>query len=618
MESEHRGRDYFAPKRGSTTAEQEGESQQTGEPQHVRPPFGMSSTGMNSHMGSYFHLSKLRRRSASTEDIRVNPLSRGDDTSRRSSVHGVPPANHHDSNGSGGPSSAAATPARVETPGGGPRTRRARFKAMSLPPISRRPSVDEHQPPFSTAGVGNGARVDGFVLGPPIEGIEEVSVGAAAGSTRESSTPPPPRESPHMLNIQIPGPSVPANPVSSPRRAHHPQLSIALPPPTFAPPPGTKAAARTHDAPITTTTDMPPPMFQQRLYQAQAPPTPLGWDAPWRERDQGMFGRPRGAKAHQHSHHHHHRGQRDSGFAVEDPWLQPFEETAYEDTSEASREESPRSPCVGRTRRQRGAVGSDSSGPLFTLSEKSGGRRQTSGRGRTERALTKWAALRRSAVKNPPGTRRTKIREYLMYDARSTLYLRLLTLVGIATSLGIGCKLFLLEQESDLDGILGSAPILSISYGSVSSIHCLLIMYREAFGKPIGLWGLRSKMTWVCLDLFFIALWYVRWFPRLVSANPLPRSSDLSLTISDYMSSPLQCAKNPWWTSNDYIIPLPEVITRSSQKDDMCNRQAALIAFVLVTLIMYVVNIIISLFRIFERLSTVAKSYEQSRVGQLV
>jgi hypothetical protein len=104
-----------------------------------------------------------------------------------------------------------------------------------------------------------------------------------------------------------------------------------------------------------------------------------------------------------------------------------------------------------------------------------------------------------------------------MYDARSTLYLRLLTLVGIATSLGIGCKLFLLEQESDLDGILGSAPILSISYGSVSSIHCLLIMYREAFGKPIGLWGLRSKMTWVCLDLFFIALWYVRWFPRLVS-----------------------------------------------------------------------------------------------------
>lgn len=498
MESEHLGRDYFASKRGSTTgvpAEAEAE-QQTGETQHVRPPFGMSSIGVNSHMGSYFH---LRRRSASTEDFR-NRMPRADDTSRRSSVHGLPA--NHDSNGSG-TTSAAATPARVETPGVGPRTRRARFKAMSLP-ISRRASVDEHQLPFSTtASAGTNTRVDGFVLGPPIEGIGEESMQGTAGSTGMRT--PETLESPRVLSVQIPTEGSAA--MAPPRRTHHPQLSIALPPPAFAPPPGTKAAARTHDAPITTTTDMPPPMFQQRLYQAQAPPTPLGWDAPWRERDQGMFGRPRGARAHQHSHHHHHRGQRDSGFAVEDPWLQPFEETAYEDASEASREESPRSPCVGRTQRQRGAVGSDSSGPLFALSEKPGRRRP--GNGRTERALTKWAALRRSAVKNPPGTRRTKIREYLMYDARSTLYLRLLTLVGIATSLGIGCKLFLLEQESDLDGILGSAPILSISYGSVSSIHCLLIMYREAFGKPIGLWGLRSKMLWVCLDLFFIALWYV-------------------------------------------------------------------------------------------------------------
>lgn len=92
----------------------------------------------------------------------------------------------------------------------------------------------------------------------------------------------------------------------------------------------------------------------------------------------------------------------------------------------------------------------------------------------------------------------------------------------------------------------------------------------------------------------------------------------MSLTISDYMSTPLQCSSvNPWWTSNDYSISLPSVITRSSQKDDMCNRQAALIAFVLFSLIMYVFGMVISLFRIFVRLSTVAKSYEQNR-SQLV
>jgi hypothetical protein len=85
------------------------------------------------------------------------------------------------------------------------------------------------------------------------------------------------------------------------------------------------------------------------------------------------------------------------------------------------------------------------------------------------------------------------------------------------------------------------------------------------------------------------------------------------------MSSPLQCSSlNPWWTTGTYTITLPEVITKSRQKDKMCDRQAALIGFVLFTLIMYVINMVISLFRIFERLSTVAKSYEKSRVGQLV
>lgn len=532
MESEHLGRDYFTSKRGSTTGvaaagEEQEQQQAAGEAAYTRPPFGMSS-GTQSHMGSYFHLPKLRRRSASNEDVRI--VAR-EDTSRRSSVHGHEAATTTTSGSGSGTPLKVDTPSFAGPPGAGPRTRRARFKAMSLP-ISRRQSTDEvHHPPGSVgpgtvAGGAARGHVDAFVLGPPIEGIgEEVSVQGTTGTgSRTQSTT---HESPRPLTVQIPNTTT-TTPVASPRRGHHPQLSIALPPPTFAPPPGTKAAAAAalfeaahHRAPITATNDMPPPMFSERMYQAQAPPTPLGWDAPWRERDHA-----RGGREHHRHHHHHqhqqqphgHRGQRDSGFAVEDPWLQPFEET-YE-VSEASREESPRSThtaAAAERRHGRRVGGSDSSGPLFGgTSEKTGNRsRSRSRRRRGERTMTKWAALRRSAVKNPPGTRRTKVREYLMFDARSTLYLRLLTLVGIATALGLGCKLFQLEQESDLDGILGSAPILSISYGSVSSIHCLLIMYREAFGKPIGLWGLRSKMLWVCLDLFFIALWYVprRLFP---------------------------------------------------------------------------------------------------------
>ena len=684
-ESEHLGKDYFASKRGSAMGEPDVEMQQVEHEQGTipsRPPFGMLSSNIHSHMGSYFHLpGKLRRRSASNEDIRK---MKQDDTSRRSSVHGFTPA------GETLPSlttvSAAPTPPRVETPGGPARTRRARFKAMSLP-ASRRQSTDgtharpaapshAHDPPFSlTTGSQEPLTtlkeqshlppVDGFSLGPPIAGIQDAAgplssimgtAGASsqhtAGSVPAPSTPPSKMvESPQMLQLELPSVSesaIEAPPMTSPRRAHHPQLSITMPPPVFVPASGPTSSVNqptstTRHAPTTTTTDMPPPMFQQRMYQAQAPPTPHGWEAPWREHDHGLHGRkhesrnPRGPLERVPQHAHRHRGM-----IVEDPWLQPFEETAFECDEYGGVSPNGHSPThsreeEGRRSRQRqaGAGSSDSSEPLSGISEKSGrrlaggnsiqGRRLRYGKkgnaGATERALTKWAALRRSHVKNGPGTRRTRLREFLMFDARSTLYLRMLTLVGVVSALGLGCKLFQLEEQADLDGILGSAPILSISYGSVSVIHCLIVMYREAFGRPIGLWEVRSKMLWVCLDLFFIALWYAfRTPPWVIPTDPLhlARSSDLSLTISDYMSTPLQCSSvNPWWTSNDYSISLPSVITRSSQKDDMCNRQAALIAFVLFSLIMYVFGMVISLFRIFVRLSTVAKSYEQNR-SQLV
>ncbi|GHJ83935.1 hypothetical protein NliqN6_0337 [Naganishia liquefaciens] len=662
-ESEHLGKDYFASKRESIVGQPDVEMQEDDHEEAMmssRPPFGTMISNSQSHRGSYFHLpGKLRRRSASNDDIRN---TKQDDSSRRSSVHGMSAVGEmlHGITSM----SAAATPSRGDTPGGPAKTRLGRFKAMSTP-ASRRQSTDGthgrpavsghvqvHDPPFSSISGSqelsmttlqkhsNLPQIDAFSLGPPITGIQDAAAPSpftsntnepsgrhATGSAVLTTTPLSNLvESPQMLQLELPSASENAATVQpvSPRRAH-PKLSITMPPPVFTSPSEhnsavTQAVSTTRYAPNTTTMDMPPPMFQQRMYQAQAPPTPHGWESSWRENDHALHGRkherlnPRGPLERFPQHAHRHRGM-----IVDDPWLQPFEETAFE-SDDCGRispdEESPThsGEREGRGSRQRhaGAGGSDSSGPLSGISEKAGrrlaGGKSDQGRrarynkkgkaGATERALTKWAALRRSYVKNGPGTRRTRLLEFLMFDARSTIYLRMLTLVGVVGALGLGCKLFQLEEQSDLDGILGSAPILSISYGSVSVIHCLLVMFREAFGKPIGLWEVRSKMLWVCLDLFFIALW----------------SSDLSLTISDYMSTPLQCSSvNPWWTSNDYTISLPSVITRSSQKDDMCNRQAALIAFVIFSLIMYVFGMVISLFKIFVRLSHVAKSYEQNR-----
>jgi hypothetical protein len=97
----------------------------------------------------------------------------------------------------------------------------------------------------------------------------------------------------------------------------------------------------------------------------------------------------------------------------------------------------------------------------------------------------------------------------------------------------------------------------------------------------------------------------------------LSRSSDLSLAISDYMSTPLLCtASSPWWTSIPQV-QLPDSITHSQQKDDVCSRQGALVAFILLVTIMYTANMVLSLFRILERVRVLAKQYEKASAPQV-
>lgn len=162
-----------------------------------------------------------------------------------------------------------------------------------------------------------------------------------------------------------------------------------------------------------------------------------------------------------------------------------------------------------------------------------------------------------------------------------------------------------------LPGLLGSSIILIIIYSCPTILHVLTAIYREYFGKPIGLWGLRSKMLWVCLDLLFVALW----------------SSAMSLATNDYIATPLDCIPDsPWWrsgladsyaelvagdigdfslTSANLIshtlrITLPTEIIESGLAHAICRRQEACIALSLLALLLYGGNMVLSLFRIFE------------------
>lgn len=185
--------------------------------------------------------------------------------------------------------------------------------------------------------------------------------------------------------------------------------------------------------------------------------------------------------------------------------------------------------------------------------------------------------------------------------------------------------------QLNLPGLIGASTTLIISFAAFTLLHGVMAIYREYFGKPIGLWGLRSKMLWVCLDILFVALW----------------ASVLALAVNDYISTPLECAgDDPWWTAGlssgyarlldqlgidpaDVVDPtagtpitgvdlikatlgivLPDAVTGSSRARGICYRQRGCIALSLLSLLLYGGNMVLSLFRIFE---TVRRSANVSR-----
>jgi hypothetical protein len=253
-----------------------------------------------------------------------------------------------------------------------------------------------------------------------------------------------------------------------------------------------------------------------------------------------------------------------------------------------------------------------------TNNEKAGGLTQKS----TEK-------VKRKVQRNDGLDWKQRLRRKLFLDARVTIWIRFVNLAVVVCSLGkssyarysstelmsglavtIRNELFSLS----LPGLMGPSTTLVIAYSCLTVVHIFIAVYREYFGRPIGLWGLRSKMLWVCLDLLFVALW----------------SSALTLQINDLIDTPLDCvAQSAWWEegqsaqyaslldnldllrANDAESPelgvsdtlgiiLPDVITSSDLARAACRRQEGGIALALMTLLLYGGNMVLSLFRIFE------------------
>jgi len=143
------------------------------------------------------------------------------------------------------------------------------------------------------------------------------------------------------------------------------------------------------------------------------------------------------------------------------------------------------------------------------------------------------------------------------------------------------------EKEHFALGALGSSPTLIIIFAPLTLVHVMAAIYLEYFGRPLGLWRTSAKLTHTLSEVLFICAW----------------SAALSLCFDNFYTSLIPCASPSsisWY--NEVHRPTSNLPTfEDSIGDRLCESQVALICLVGVGLLVYCINLVISLFRIFEK-----------------
>lgn len=183
------------------------------------------------------------------------------------------------------------------------------------------------------------------------------------------------------------------------------------------------------------------------------------------------------------------------------------------------------------------------------------------------------------------------LRRWILYNNSVPLLIRLLNLSFTSATLAVAISIRQVERKYTLVGAVGSSPILAIIFAPLTIIHVMIAIYLEYFGKPLGLWRTSGKLMHTLLEMLFICMW----------------SANLSLAFDNFFTSRLDCT--PSWTTRWWNqLPLPETLDEGRNEggpaDRICDEQLALICLVFFGLVLYCGSLIISLFRIFEKVKS--------------
>ncbi|KAI0080247.1 hypothetical protein K474DRAFT_1590015, partial [Panus rudis PR-1116 ss-1] len=186
---------------------------------------------------------------------------------------------------------------------------------------------------------------------------------------------------------------------------------------------------------------------------------------------------------------------------------------------------------------------------------------------------------------SPWQRRRKRFRVYILTNVYVPLLFRFINITFTTAALAIAIRIRINEKHHGLTGAVGSSPTLVIIFAPLTLVHVMVAIYLEYFGRPLGLWRTSGKLAHTLLEVVFICAW----------------SAALALCFDNFFTSIIPCASPE---STEWYNDLPRTSAINVPTDVghlVCEEQLALICLVGVGLIMYCYNLVISLFRIFEK-----------------
>ncbi|GAA98694.1 uncharacterized protein L969DRAFT_83769 [Mixia osmundae IAM 14324] len=205
------------------------------------------------------------------------------------------------------------------------------------------------------------------------------------------------------------------------------------------------------------------------------------------------------------------------------------------------------------------------------------------------------AAMKSATDHDPdrgPSSRNNNLRwqNFILYNPFAPLIIRFVNLSFTSTVLAVAVRTQVVERHNNLIGVLGSSILVGIIICPITIVHIFISVYLEYFGKPIGLWRVRLKMTFSLVELVFIALW----------------AAELALCIDSYISTPLYCTS--YLPYARFQPRVGDAAISGTAADVLCKMQGALIALVLISLLLYCGVLVITLYRIVNMVARKSRS----------